>query len=118
VDWRKAHALYEATIGRNPRAKLACRTFREGNHNISVSATGSVREVEGMPGNAGVKCEEYYDARIEWLRTHVLSQWRAVVKRFRTRGSISIDDSIGRINLRLGSTFTVVCKCLADAQTP
>lgn len=41
---------------------------------MSVSATGSVREVEGMPLDSGVKCEGYYEAQIEWLRKYVISE--------------------------------------------
>lgn len=74
VNWRKAHALYESTIGQNPNATLIMHTFPNCNHNMSVSATGSVREVEGMPLDSGVKCEGYYEAQIEWLRKYVVSE--------------------------------------------
>jgi hypothetical protein len=72
VNWRKTRALYESTIGRNPRATLTVRTFPNCNHAMNVSATGSVREVEGMPLDAGVKCDGYYETQIEWLRKHVV----------------------------------------------
>lgn len=74
VNWRKARALYESTIGRNPKATLTMRTFPDGNHGINVSATGSVREVEGMPLDAGVKCQGYYETQIDWLRRHVVPE--------------------------------------------
>jgi hypothetical protein len=74
VNWRKARALYESTIGQNPNATLTMRTFPDCNHSMSVSATGSVREVEGMPLDAGVKCKGYYETQIDWLRKYVISK--------------------------------------------
>lgn len=74
VDWRKARALYESTVGQNPKATLTMHTFPDGNHNISVSATGSIREVEGMPLESGTKCNGYYEAQIEWLRKRVVPE--------------------------------------------
>lgn len=73
VDWRKARALYESTIGRNPKATLTLHTFPDCNHSMNVSATGSVREVEGTPLDAGVKCEGYYETQTEWLRKYIIS---------------------------------------------
>jgi pimeloyl-ACP methyl ester carboxylesterase len=72
LNWRKTRDLYESTIGRNPRATLAVRTFPDGNHGITVSATGSVREIEGTPLDAGVKCKGYYETQIDWLRKYVV----------------------------------------------
>jgi alpha/beta superfamily hydrolase len=74
VNWRNAQALYTSTIGRNPNATLTMHTFPNCNHSMSVSATGSVREVEGTPLNAGLKCEGYYETQIEWLRKYVASR--------------------------------------------
>ena len=71
VDWRRARELYEATVGRNPSATLTVRTFPDCNHSLNVSATGSVREVEGTPLDAGPKCPGYYDVQIEWLRQQI-----------------------------------------------
>ncbi len=71
-NWRKARGLYESTIGRNPKATLTVRTFPDGNHGITVSATGTIREVEGVPLDAGVKCKGYYETQIEWLRKYVV----------------------------------------------
>ncbi len=73
-NWRKARAVYESTIGRNSKARLTVRTFPECNHGMSVSATGSVREVEGVQLDAGMKCNGYYETQIEWLRTYVVSK--------------------------------------------
>jgi uncharacterized protein len=73
-DWRKARALYEATIGRNPNASLTVRTFPDCNHSINISSTGSVREVEGTPLDAGMKCPGYYEVQIEWLRKYVVRE--------------------------------------------
>jgi pimeloyl-ACP methyl ester carboxylesterase len=72
VDWRRARELYQATVGRNPLATLTVRTFPDCNHSLNVSATGSVREVEGMPLDAGPKCPGYYDVQIEWLRRRIV----------------------------------------------
>ena len=73
-NWRKARDLYESTMGRNPKATLTLRTFPDGNHGITVSATGSIREVEGVPLDAGVKCKGYYETQLEWLRKYVVSK--------------------------------------------
>ena len=74
LNWRKARDLYESTIGRNPMATLTVRTFPDGNHGITVSATGTIREVEGVPLDAVVKCQGYYETQIEWLRKYVVSK--------------------------------------------
>jgi uncharacterized protein len=73
VDWRRAGALYKSTVGGNPKASLQVRTFPGCNHAMNPSATGSVREVEGRPLDAGPKCDGYYDAQVEWLRRHVVA---------------------------------------------
>ncbi len=70
VDWRKTRALYEATVGKNPDATLTVKTFSDGNHNIDVSETGSMREMQSM--TTWRKSDGYYAAQIDWLRTHVL----------------------------------------------
>jgi pimeloyl-ACP methyl ester carboxylesterase len=74
VDWRRARALYESTIGRNPDATLRIRTFPDCSHALRVSATGSVREVEGTPLDAGQKCPGYYEEQLAWLREYVLAK--------------------------------------------
>lgn len=74
VDWRTARSLYESTVGRNPAASLRIRTFPDCNHSMNVTRTGSVREVEGTPLDAGVKCPGYYEAQIDWLREHVVPE--------------------------------------------
>ena len=74
VDWRRARALYESTIGRNPDATLRIRTFPDCSHSMAVSRTGSIREVEGVPLDTGVKCPGYYKAQIDWLRKYVLAE--------------------------------------------
>jgi uncharacterized protein len=70
VDWRKTRALYESTIGANPNATLTVRTFPAGNHNLDECETGSMREMQSM--TVWRKCDGYYTAQIEWLKTHVL----------------------------------------------
>jgi pimeloyl-ACP methyl ester carboxylesterase len=72
VDWRKTRTFYEATIGRNPKASLSVRSFPDGNHNIDVSETGSMREMQSM--RSWRKNDGYYDTQIDWLRTHVLKE--------------------------------------------
>lgn len=72
-DWRRARELYERTLGRNPKATLEVRTFPDANHSLNVSATGSVREVEGMPMEAGKKVAGYYEVQLEWLKRRVLA---------------------------------------------
>lgn len=74
ADWRTARSLYESTVGRNPAASLRIRTFPDCNHSMNVTRTGSVREVEGTPLDAGVKCPGYYEAQIDWLREHVVPE--------------------------------------------
>ena len=54
------------------KTEATVRTFPDGNHGLTLSATGSVRELEGMPLNAGVKCKDYYRAQIDWLRKYVV----------------------------------------------
>jgi alpha-beta hydrolase superfamily lysophospholipase len=73
VDWRRARALYETTLGRNPKATLVVHTFPDANHALAISRTGSVREVEGVSLSAGVKSAGYYATQIEWLRKFVVS---------------------------------------------
>lgn len=72
VDWRAARDLYLETFGRNREATLAIRTFPGCNHSLNVSATGSVREVEGMPLDRGRKCDGYYEVQEDWLRRYVV----------------------------------------------
>lgn len=74
VNWRKTLALYKTTIGQNPHATLTVHTFPNANHNINVSKTGSVREVEGMPVGAGVISKGYYETQINWLKKHIISE--------------------------------------------
>ncbi len=70
VDWRKTRRLYRATIGQNPDALLAIATFEDADHNLHVSATGSIREMQAM--TAPRKSDGYYDVQIGWLLETVL----------------------------------------------
>ena len=74
VDWRKARALYESAIGERAEATLTVRTFPECNHSMNESETGSVREVEGTPLDAGVKCDGYYQSQLDWLLEYVVGE--------------------------------------------
>lgn len=69
VNWRKTKALYERTIGANPRARLTVRIFPDGDHNIRQSTTGGLGE---MMQNNGPASAGYYDAMEDWLRQEVL----------------------------------------------
>lgn len=73
VDWRKAKQVYESTIGNNPNASLHTQTFPNANHSLTISPTGSVREVEGNLMREGVKAEGYYRVQLDWLRQYVLN---------------------------------------------
>ena len=66
VDWRKTKALYTATIGSNPKASLAVRTFPDGNHNLQQCKTGGLRETLEMTERRA--CDGYYEAMDDWLR--------------------------------------------------
>lgn len=74
VDWRRARALYEATLGGNPRTSLRIRTFPGCNHVINASATGWVREVQAASPEGGNECGGYYETQVDWLRQHVVEQ--------------------------------------------
>jgi hypothetical protein len=73
LNWRKASELYQSTVGQNPKATLMVRTFPDGNHGITVTTTGSIREVDGVPLDTGMKCKGYYETQIDWLRKYVVS---------------------------------------------
>jgi pimeloyl-ACP methyl ester carboxylesterase len=71
VDWRKTRALYLETIGRNPRARLTVRTFKDGNHNLHESETGGYREMLEILRRPRMSAG-YYETLLNWLRTEVL----------------------------------------------
>ncbi len=70
VDWRKTRALYQASIGQNPNASLAVASFKDADHNLHVSETGSIREMRTM--TAPQKSDGYYDVQVNWLVETVL----------------------------------------------
>ena len=75
VDWRKTRALYEETIGRNPRARLTVKTFPDGNHNLHQSGTGGYQEMLELLKSPPMKMSDgYYETILAWLRTEVLSE--------------------------------------------
>ncbi len=65
VDWRKTRAVYKATIGQNPNASLSIASFEDADHNLHVSETGSIREMQAM--TTLQKSDGYYDVQIDWL---------------------------------------------------
>src|SRR5690606_22027358 len=71
IDWRQTKALYESTIGKNPNATLTTHTFPKANHILSLTQTGSVREVEGQLIRGGTKADGYYDTQLNWLSNNV-----------------------------------------------
>ncbi|MDJ0908139.1 MAG: alpha/beta hydrolase [Woeseiaceae bacterium] len=70
VDWGKTRAVYEATIGQNPNASLAIASFEDADHNLHVSETGSIREMQTMTEPR--KSDGYYDVQVDWLLGTVL----------------------------------------------
>ena len=70
VDWQKTRSLYTSTIGQNPDATLFIASFPDADHNLNVSETGSIREMQAMTNPQ--KTEGYYDVQIKWLKEHVL----------------------------------------------
>lgn len=74
VDWRRARALYQSTIGQQANATLTIRTFAGCDHAMNQSITGSVRAVDGTPLDSGAKCNGYYETQMEWLRAYVVTE--------------------------------------------
>lgn len=70
VDWRKTREVYQATIGQNPDASLTIASFEDADHNLHVSKTGSIREMQSML--APRKSDGYFDVQIDWLVESVL----------------------------------------------
>jgi pimeloyl-ACP methyl ester carboxylesterase len=70
VDWRKTRTVYQTTIGQNPNASLAIASFENADHNLNVSETGSIREMQAM--TAPHKSDGYYDVQVDWLVETVL----------------------------------------------
>jgi len=65
VDWRSTKALYERTIGANPRADLTIHTFPDGNHNLHQAETGGFEETLEIL-NAPRPAEGYLATMFEW----------------------------------------------------
>lgn len=72
VDWRKTRRVYQNTIGQNPNATLQIATFDDADHNLHISETGSIREMQSMTHPR--KSDGYYETQIEWLETTVLNR--------------------------------------------
>ena len=72
VDWRQTLALYEQTIGQNPRASLSMKTFPDADHNLNIAETGSLQEMQTMISRQ--KSSGYFDLQIAWLQEHVLEE--------------------------------------------
>lgn len=70
VDWRKTRTFYQTTIGQNPNATLAIASFEDADHNLHVSETGSIREMQTI--TAPKKSDGYYDVQISWLVETIL----------------------------------------------
>ena len=72
IDWRKTRRFYQDTLGQNPTATLEIPSFADADHNLNVSETGSIREMQSMTGPQ--KSEGYYDVQIDWLESTVLGR--------------------------------------------
>ena len=72
VDWRKTRAFYQATIAENQDASLTIKTFADADHNINVSETGSIKEMQTM--RSATKSEGFYQTQLDWLRERVLAR--------------------------------------------
>ena len=72
IDWRKTRRFYLETLGQNPNATLEIAWFEDADHNLNVSETGSIREMQSMTGPQ--KSEGYYDVQIDWLESTVLGR--------------------------------------------
>jgi alpha/beta superfamily hydrolase len=70
IDWRKTRQLYERTIGQNPDASLTVASFKDADHNLNVSRTGSLREMQAMTEPR--KSSGYYEVQIDWLKRFIL----------------------------------------------
>jgi uncharacterized protein len=68
VNWRKARALYQSTIGKNDRTKLEIKSLPDCNHNIMKCETGGLFENLGKYN--GEVCDGYYDSMKAWLTKH------------------------------------------------
>lgn len=71
VNWRKTLTLYQSTIGKNPQASLKTVSFKDADHNLHISETGSIKEMKAM--TAAHKTDGYYDVQINWLLDNVLN---------------------------------------------
>lgn len=72
VDWRKTRKVYQGTIGQSANASLAIASFEDADHNLHVSETGSLREMQAM--TAPQKSDGYYDVQVNWLVETVLKK--------------------------------------------
>ncbi len=66
VDWQLTKALYEATIGENPKASLTTRVFEQCNHSLQTCTTCAFREDLTHLGWAS--CPGYYQLMANWLQ--------------------------------------------------
>ncbi len=65
VDWRNTKALYERTIGTNPRASLTVRIFEQCNHNLQQCLTCGY--LEDLTDSGWQACAGYYRTMTDWL---------------------------------------------------
>lgn len=90
VDWRKTRALYASTLGANRHATLTVMTFPDGNHNIDVCETGSMREIQANDAQAQIRrvlrnpdrvarnaCPAAHEQRRATAAAAVRAAWRA-----------------------------------------
>lgn len=72
IDWRQTRSLYEATFGLNPDASLSVHVFEGADHNIHVSDTGSIAEMQART-EPPQRSSGYLSVQQDWLRRVVLS---------------------------------------------
>jgi uncharacterized protein len=69
VDWRKTKALYQNTIGKNPKGNLQIKTFANCNHNMNQCKTGASKE--DLKEFNWATCEGFNDTMRVWLTTSI-----------------------------------------------
>ncbi len=65
VNWRSTKELYLSTIGKNQKAELTVKGFRNCNHNINLCKTGAANE--DLKAFKWASCDGYFDSMREWL---------------------------------------------------
>ena len=67
VDWKRTKLLYESSIGENKKNQLTTRVFQDADHNIRVSESGSIFEMQQPDYRKTPYADGYYAAMMDWL---------------------------------------------------